>query len=227
LLHLIAGLEAPTTGSVSVAGRDPSTLNAQARAAWRANEIGFVFQNYRLFPMLTALENVALPLQLAPLPRREHRARARTALKIVGLEAWADQYPEQLSGGQQQRVAIARAIVTDPSVIIADEPTGDLDRRTADHILALFHELNRGFGKTIVMVTHDLIAARHASVIRHLDKGRLVEQPRVAPSSTPAAGSRWQRPDVPSLAKTHHGVGAPSHVEVTKILMLDSAARRR
>jgi putative ABC transport system ATP-binding protein len=142
-------------------------------AAWRANTVGFVFQSYNLMPVLTAVENVELPLLLTRVPSNERRKRAETALRVVGLEDRKTHYPRQLSGGQEQRVAIARAIVNDPALIVADEPTGDLDRQSADDILALLEKLNRDLGKTIVMVTHDPTAADRASIIRRLNKGAL------------------------------------------------------
>ncbi|MFO0755597.1 MAG: ATP-binding cassette domain-containing protein [Byssovorax sp.] len=142
-------------------------------AAWRSQHIGFVFQSYNLLPVLTAAENVELPLLLAPVPASERKKRAATALRVVGLEDRMSHYPRQLSGGQEQRVSIARAIVNDPLLIVADEPTGDLDRKSADEILKLLETLNAQMGKTIVMVTHDPAAADRAGVVRHLDKGRL------------------------------------------------------
>jgi putative ABC transport system ATP-binding protein len=174
LLNLVAGLDQPTSGRVVVAGTDVGALSEGARAGWRARTIGFVFQTYNSMPVLTARENVELPLLLTKLSRTERKRRALTALKVVGLEQRVDHYPRQLSGGQEQRVAIARAIVTDPQIIVADEPTGDLDRKSADDILDLLVKLNREFNKTIVMVTHDPAAAERAQVIHRLDKGKLV-----------------------------------------------------
>jgi len=173
LLNLIAGIDRPTSGSVQVAGTDLSTLSEGALARWRSRSVGFIFQFYNLIPVLTALENVELPLLLERLSRRERRERALTALKIVGLDDRAQHYPRQLSGGQEQRVAIARAVVSDPKVLVADEPTGDLDAKSAEEILTLMETLNREFKKTIVMVTHDPRAAERAHVQRHLDKGVL------------------------------------------------------
>src|SRR5919112_5416382 len=170
LLNLIAGLDRPTDGEVIVHGQDLAEMSEAEITRWRSANVGFIFQLYNLIPVLTAQENVELPLLLTNLSRRRRRQNARTALRIVGLEGREDHYPRQLSGGQEQRVSIARAIVTDPYLIVADEPTGDLDRRSADEILGLLSLLNREFGKTIVMVTHDPQAARHASRILHMDK---------------------------------------------------------
>ena len=180
LLNLIAGIDRPSAGSVQVAGTDLTKLSEGDLAAWRARHVGFIFQFYNLLPVLTAFGNVELPLLLTRLSRVERRKRVETALRVVGLEDRLDHYPRQLSGGQEQRVAIARAIVTDPTVLVADEPTGDLDRTSADEILRLMGLLHTKFGKTIVMVTHDPAAAEHADVIRKLDKGQLagVEQRR-------------------------------------------------
>ncbi len=174
LLNLIAGLDKPTSGSVRVAGSDLGTMGENARAKWRAQNIGFVFQTYNMMPVLTALENVELPLLLTKLPASERRRRAQTALKVVGLEHRMGHYPRELSGGQEQRVTIARAIVTDPKLLVADEPTGDLDRENADEILNLLVKLNTEFNKTIIMVTHDPAAAERASCLRKLDKGVLI-----------------------------------------------------
>ncbi len=174
LLNLIAGLDRPNTGSVEVAGKRLESLGEGALAKWRSNTIGFVFQSYNLLPVLTALENVELPLLLTSLGSAERKKRAQTALRIVGLEDRMAHYPRQLSGGQEQRVAIARAIVNDPTIIVADEPTGDLDRKAAEEILALLEKLNTQLGKTILMVTHDPAAAERAKIIRRLDKGKLV-----------------------------------------------------
>jgi putative ABC transport system ATP-binding protein len=173
LLNLIAGLDTPTSGQVRIAGADLASMSEADRAKWRANTIGFIFQTYNLMPVLTALENVELPLLLTKLPASERKKRAQTALRVVGLEERMNHYPRQLSGGQEQRVAIARAIVTDPKIIVADEPTGDLDRKSADEILDLLGRLNKEFKKTIFMVTHDPTAAERAAIIRRLDKGAL------------------------------------------------------
>ena len=173
LLNLIAGIDRPTSGSVTVAGTDVARLSESDLARWRSRNVGFIFQFYNLIPVLTAVENVELPLLLTPLKKSERRVRALTALRVVGLADRSSHYPRQLSGGQEQRVAIARAIVGDPSVLVADEPTGDLDAKSAEEILGLLETLNRDFQKTIVMVTHDPRAAERAHVQRHLDKGVL------------------------------------------------------
>jgi putative ABC transport system ATP-binding protein len=173
LLNLIAGIDRPTSGAVTVAGTDVAQLSESDLARWRSRNVGFIFQFYNLIPVLTAVENVELPLLLTRLGKAERRERALTALRVVGLADRSSHYPRQLSGGQEQRVAIARAIVGDPSVLVADEPTGDLDAKSAEEILALIESLNRDFHKTIVMVTHDPRAAERAHVQRHLDKGVL------------------------------------------------------
>jgi putative ABC transport system ATP-binding protein len=173
LLNLIAGIDRATSGRVWVAGTDLTPLSEGELAKWRSRHVGFIFQFYNLIPVLNALENVELPLLLSPLSKKERRERALTALRIVGLADRAKHYPRQLSGGQEQRVAIARAIVTDPSVLVADEPTGDLDSRSAEEILDLMETFNKEFGKTIVMVTHDPRAAARAHSQRHLEKGVL------------------------------------------------------
>src|SRR3984885_8453633 len=173
LLNLIAGLDRPTSGSVEVAGKRLDGMGEGALAKWRSSTIGFVFQSYNLLPVLTAIENVELPLLLTKLGSAERKTRAQTALRVVGLEERMQHYPRQLSGGQEQRVAIARAIVNDPKIIVADEPTGDLDRKSADEILALLDKLNTQLGKTILMVTHAPAAADRPKIIRRLDKGRL------------------------------------------------------
>jgi len=173
LLNLIAGIDRPTSGRVTVAGTDVSQLSESELARWRSRSVGFIFQFYNLIPVLNALENVELPLLLTHLSKQERRERALTALKVVGLADRARHYPRQLSGGQEQRVAIARAIVADPKVLVADEPTGDLDAKSAEEILDLMETLNREFKKTIVMVTHDPRAAKRAHTQRHLEKGVL------------------------------------------------------
>jgi putative ABC transport system ATP-binding protein len=173
LLNLVAGLDRPDTGEVVVAGRPLSGLDEDALAAWRARHVGLVFQSYNLIPVLSAVENVELPLLLTDLPRAERRRRARIALDAVGLAARESHRPQQLSGGEQQRVAIARAIVTDPDLVVADEPTGDLDAKSAVEILTLLRELNRAFEKTVVMVTHDPRAERFVDAVIRLDKGVL------------------------------------------------------
>jgi len=173
LLNLIAGIDRATSGRVVVAGTDLGPLSEGELARWRSHNVGFIFQFYNLIPVLNALENVELPLLLTSLSGRERRERALTALRIVGLADRAKHYPRQLSGGQEQRVAIARAIVTDPKVLVADEPTGDLDSQSAEEILDLIQTFNRDFGKTIIMVTHDPRAAARAHTQRHLEKGVL------------------------------------------------------
>src|SRR5579883_2561131 len=187
LLNLIAGLDRATQGEVIVHGQDLGLLGEAQITRWRASHVGFIFQTYNLIPVLTAFENVELPLLLTHLSRRNRRKNVMTALRIVGLEGREHHYPRQLSGGQEQRVAIARAIVTDPYLLVADEPTGDLDRTTAGEILDLIELLNREFQKTIIMVTHDPLAAQRASRILHLDKGRLVDdvaqEPRIGAAS--------------------------------------------
>jgi putative ABC transport system ATP-binding protein len=174
LLNLIAGLDRPSEGTIDVGGKRLEGMGEGALAKWRSSTIGFVFQSYNLLPVLTAIENVELPLLLTNLGSADRRTRAQTALRVVGLEDRMQHYPRQLSGGQEQRVAIARAIVNDPTIIVADEPTGDLDRKSADEILTLLEKLNVQLGKTILMVTHDPAAADRAKIIRRLDKGRLV-----------------------------------------------------
>jgi len=177
LLNLIAGIDRADTGSIRVAGVEITALDEAELARWRAANIGFVFQFYNLIPVLTALENVELPLHLTGLSRRQRREHAEAVLRLTGLADRMDHRPGQLSGGQQQRVAIARAIVTDPKVIVADEPTGDLDRVSAGEILDLMGGLVRDFGKTVVMVTHDPRAAERAGRVRHLEKGVLDDRP--------------------------------------------------
>ena len=173
LLNLIAGIDRVTSGRVVVAGTDLTPLSEGELAKWRSSHIGFIFQFYNLIPVLNAVENVELPLLLTSLSKSERRQRAMTALRIVGLEDRAKHYPRQLSGGQEQRVAIARAVVTDPTVVVADEPTGDLDHQSAEEILTLMETFNKEFGKTIIMVTHDPRAAVRANIQHHLDKGVL------------------------------------------------------
>jgi len=173
LLNLIAGLDQVDSGTITVGGVDITSLSESELAAWRAAHVGFIFQFYNLIPVLTAFENVELPLLLTGLSRGERREHAELALRVVNLEARMDHRPPQLSGGEQQRVAIARAIVTDPTILVADEPTGDLDRISAEEVLNLLERLNRESAKTIIMVTHDPRAAKKAVVTRHLDKGFL------------------------------------------------------
>lgn len=176
LLNLLGGLDKPTSGSITVGGVELSTLSNSQLAKWRASHVGFIFQFYNLLPVLTARKNVELPLLLTSLGAKERRKRADLALSIVGLDDRATHYPRELSGGQEQRVAIARAFVSDPTLLLCDEPTGDLDRETAREILRLLQVLNREHGKTIVMVTHDAQAAEYARRTLHLDKGKLVER---------------------------------------------------
>ena len=181
LLNLMGGLDTPTAGSVEVGGERIDQLSGSRLARWRSQNIGFVFQLYNLLPVLTAERNVELPLLLTNLSKSERRKRAAIALKVVGLADRATHYPRQLSGGQEQRVGIARAIVTDPTLLLCDEPTGDLDRRSGDEILNLLQALNREHGKTILMVTHDPRAAACAHRVLHLEKGRLVDEERRTP----------------------------------------------
>ena len=176
LLNLLAGIDRPTRGSIRIGGTDIAALPERALAAWRARHVGFIFQLYNLIPVLTAFENVELPLLLTSLSKKQRRDHVMTALGIVGLGDREKHYPRQLSGGQEQRVAIARAIVTDPTLLLADEPTGDLDARSAGEVLTLLQRLNREYNKTIVMVTHDPHAAERAVHVLHLEKGTLVEQ---------------------------------------------------
>jgi putative ABC transport system ATP-binding protein len=178
LLNMIAGLDVPTEGSIKVAGRRIDRLSANELARWRAAHVGFVFQFYNLLPALSALKNVEMPLLLTRLPAARRRRHAAVALELVGLSDRATHKPGELSGGQQQRVAIARAIVSDPALLVCDEPTGDLDRHSAEEVLALLQRLNREYGKTMVMVTHDPKAAEFGKRTLHLDKGTLVEQGR-------------------------------------------------
>ncbi len=173
LLNLLAGLDRPTAGSITVGGAQVTGMSRRRLAAWRARHIGFVFQFYNLLPVLTAYQNVELPLLLTGLSRKERREHVTTALGVVGLTDRADHFPRQLSGGQEQRVGIARAIVSDPTILLADEPTGDLDAKSADEILTLLQRLNEEFGKTILLVTHDAHAAERAHAVMHMDKGVL------------------------------------------------------
>ncbi len=173
LLNLVGGLDRADSGQVLIGGEDLTDLDGSALARWRAENVGFVFQGFNLLPVLTARENVELPLLLAPLSKKQRREQAERALELVGLQDRMDHKPRELSGGQEQRVAIARAIATDPKILLADEPTGDLDRTTADQVLELLQRLNRELHKTILMVTHDPEAAAYADRVIHLDKGRL------------------------------------------------------
>src|SRR5438874_814401 len=181
LLNLIAGIDHPTSGKIIVDGKEISNFGETALASWRARHIGFIFQMYNLIPVLSAFENVELPLLLTKLSKRDRREHVESALRIVGLADRMRHYPRQLSGGQEQRVAIARAIVTDPTILVADEPTGDLDRKSAEEILLLMDLLHRKFNKTIVMVTHDPAAAQSAEIIRRLDKGQLLADGATGP----------------------------------------------
>jgi putative ABC transport system ATP-binding protein len=173
LLNLVAGLDEPTAGTITVGGEEVTAMSRRQLAAWRSRHVGFIFQLYNLLPVLTAYQNVELPLLLTHLSSKERREHVLTALEVVGLSDRADHFPRQLSGGQEQRVAIARAIVSDPTLILADEPTGDLDAQSADEVLTLMQRLNREFNKTILLVTHDQRAADRGHAVMHLDKGVL------------------------------------------------------
>jgi putative ABC transport system ATP-binding protein len=173
LLNLIAGIDKPTSGKILIGDIDITELSETELAIWRSRNVGFIFQFYNLIPVLTAVENVELPLILTPLSKKQRRAHAETALEVVGLTERFHHYPRQLSGGQEQRVAIARAIATDPTILVADEPTGDLDKTSAEEVLGLMERLNRELKKTILMVTHDPRAAERARATRHLEKGEL------------------------------------------------------
>lgn len=175
LLNLLGGIDVPTAGAITVAGDEITHMSAHKLTAWRARHVGFVFQMYNLIPVLTAFENVELPLLLTRLSKAERRQHVETALEVVGLGDRMRHYPRQLSGGQEQRVGIARAIVADPTFLLCDEPTGDLDRKSADEVLNLIDTLVADYGKTVLMVTHDPLAAQRAPVLLHLDKGVLVE----------------------------------------------------
>ena len=182
LLNLLGGLDLPSAGSITVAGDEISHMSARKLTSWRARHVGFIFQMYNLIPVLTAFQNVEMPLLLTTLSKSERRSHVEAALSVVGLADRMPHYPRQLSGGQEQRVAIARAIVSDPTFLLCDEPTGDLDRHSADDILNLLEHLVEGFGKTILMVTHDPRAAERAKVVLHLDKGVLIEGQKRADS---------------------------------------------
>jgi len=183
LLNLLGGLDLPTSGSIRVAGDEITRLSASKLTAWRARHVGFVFQMYNLIPVLTAFQNVELPLLLTRLSKAERRKHVETALGVVGLSDRLTHYPRQLSGGEEQRVAIARAIVADPTFLLCDEPTGDLDRKSAEEIMGLIDGLVKKYGKTVLMVTHDPRAAQHARVLLHLEKGVLVEAAKKGNSS--------------------------------------------
>jgi putative ABC transport system ATP-binding protein len=180
LLHLIAAMDRPSSGEIRVLGQDLTALNDRQIARWRNEHVGFVFQQFNLIPVLTAIENVELPLKLTGLSKAERLEHAATALKLVGLGDRMKHFPRQLSGGQEQRVAMARAIVTDPALILADEPTGNLDAASAQEVLTILSKLNKDFGKTIVMVTHDPHAASFATIVQHLEKGELANNPESA-----------------------------------------------
>ncbi len=181
LLNMVAGLDKPTGGSVRVAGADVSDMSSAQLAAWRSRHVGFVFQQFNLLPVLTAFQNVELPLLLTRLSKAERAERVRIALGVVGLEDRMHHYPRQLSGGQEQRTSIARAIVADPTLVLLDEPTGQLDARSSQEVLTLLTRLNEEFGKTILIVTHDAHAAERARKVLHLEKGSLVEQVEAVP----------------------------------------------
>ena len=176
LLNLLGGLDLPSEGSITVAGDEITRMSGSRLTAWRARHVGFVFQMYNLIPVLTAFQNVELPLLLTRLSKADRRRHVETALEVVGLGDRMHHYPRQLSGGQEQRVGIARAIVADPTFLLCDEPTGDLDRKSADEVLGLLEQLVREDGKTVLMVTHDPLAAQRATIVRHLEKGALVEE---------------------------------------------------
>jgi putative ABC transport system ATP-binding protein len=180
LLNLIAGLDQVDGGTIKIGGVEITSLSESELAEWRAHNVGFIFQFYNLIPVLTALENVELPLLLTGLSRKERREHSALALELVSLQDRMDHYPRQLSGGQQQRVAIARAVVTDPTILVADEPTGDLDRTSAEEVLQLMDRLSDDLGKTIIMVTHDPRAAKKARTMRYLDKGELTDAPEIS-----------------------------------------------
>ncbi|MBW7956296.1 MAG: ABC transporter ATP-binding protein [Deltaproteobacteria bacterium] len=173
LLNLIAGIDRPDSGTIEIGGIETTYLTEAELASWRSDHVGFIFQFYNLMPVLTAIENVELPLLLKDMPRKERRERAGTLLGLVGLSERLDHYPGELSGGEQQRVAISRAMVTDPTILVADEPTGDLDMESAEEVLHLMERLNKEFGKTIILVTHDPRAAGKARTVRRLEKGYL------------------------------------------------------
>ncbi|HEY0009200.1 MAG TPA: ABC transporter ATP-binding protein, partial [Tepidisphaeraceae bacterium] len=179
LLNLIAGIDSPTSGTLTIGDTEIGKMKRSRLAEWRATNVGYIFQLYNLVPVLTAYENVELPLLLQSLSRKERHERVATAIELVGLADRHDHFPRQLSGGQEQRVAIARAIVSDPTIIVADEPTGDLDKASAVQIMELLVRLNEELGKTLVMVTHDPKSTQYAKQTLHLEKGRLVEQPAI------------------------------------------------
>lgn len=190
LLNLIAGIDRPTRGSLTIDGRPIHTLSRNALAEWRSEAVGYVFQLYNLVPVLTAYENIELPLLLRSLSRQDRHQKVAAALDLVGIADRSDHYPRQLSGGQEQRVAIARAIVTDPTLILADEPTGDLDRESATNIMDLLRRLNTELGRTIVMVTHDPKTTAWCDTVLHLEKGRLADSETEGPSESPPHSER-------------------------------------
>ena len=190
LLHLIAAMDKPTAGEIEVLGTNLRNLSDKQVAHWRNEHIGFIFQSFNLIPVLTALENVELPLKLTRLGKKERLEHAETALRLVGLQDRLHHLPKQLSGGQEQRVAIARAIVTDPALILADEPTGNLDAAAAEDVLTMLSRLNREFGKTVVIVTHDPHAAKFARTVRHLEKGQLLPVGTLPADWASAIGAR-------------------------------------
>jgi putative ABC transport system ATP-binding protein len=190
LLHLIAAMDKPTAGDIEVLGTNLRNLSDKQIAHWRNEHIGFIFQSFNLIPVLTAIENVELPLKLTRLGKKERIEHAETALRLVGLGDRFDHLPKQLSGGQEQRVAIARAIVTDPDLILADEPTGNLDAAAAEDVLTMLTRLNREFGKTVLIVTHDPHAAKFAKTVRHLEKGQLLPIGTLPADWAPAIGAR-------------------------------------
>jgi putative ABC transport system ATP-binding protein len=212
LLNLIAGLDQPTAGRIVIGGEVISSLSEDDLAEWRSERVGLIFQLYNLIPVMTALENVELPLFLTDLSRRDRREHARAALKIVGLSDRMDHYPRQLSGGQEQRVAIARALVTDPVILVADEPTGDLDAKSADEILRLLDRLNSEFGKTIVMVTHDPKAAGCARMLVHLDKGVLRRETQASDVRLLSPRARRERA---AEATAHYGPFSEGFIAVS------------
>src|ERR1700739_2637673 len=189
LLNLLGGIDLPSAGSITVAGDEITHMSASKLTAWRARHVGFIFQMYNLIPVLTAFQNVELPLLLTKLSKSERRQHVETALQVVGLADRMRHYPRQLSGGQEQRVAIARAIVSDPTFLLCDEPTGDLDRKSADEVMDLIHRLVKEYGKTVLMVTHDPVVAKQADLTLHLEKGLLVEGGKTSHESVLAGGA--------------------------------------
>ena len=213
LLNLVAGIDKPTAGTIVIDEVDIAQLSEGELARWRSTQVGFIFQFYNLMPVLSAFENIELPLLLTSLSRGERRAHVRAALELVALSDRADHYPNELSGGQQQRVAIARALISDPTLIVADEPTGDLDRTTGEEILSLLDRLNRELGKTIIMVTHDPKAAARARRVVHLDKGRIEEDPGAGAGAT-------------ASTEAVAGAGATASTEAVAVRVLRQAPKR-